>query len=401
MARGFYGQLLQRFLAATGGNVGMIYAICILPLFGVVGFAVDYARISGERERVLATLDGALLASIAGEDTQSQTAKADEMFTVALAGLGGSVTSKTFERVGDELRGTVTVAMPTTFANVLGIRNMSLTVHSAARKTVSVPAAPCILVLDPSRVQSVLVNSGALLSAPSCELHSRSTASPAAIFNAASNISTRKICLQGTTIIDNGGTHPNLELGCAAAGDPYAATMPPPPSTACTFNGTTYDAPSIAMTPGVYCGWHNFNGAPDVTFAPGVYVIMNGGWNVNGGRWSGAGVTFYFADTSKIQFNSGMEQVLSAPTTGPFKDVLFTETAGLAKSDFIFNNSRGQQFEGLIYLPSRNVTFNSTTRAASERMGMVMNSVIFNSTDLRIEPLNGAGATDQGPVLIR
>ena len=68
-----------------------------------------------------------------------------------------------------------------------------------------------------------------------------------------------------------------------------------------------------------------------MNFKPGVYVIKGGGWNVNGGSWTGSGVTFYFADTSHIQFNSGISATLSAPTSGTYSGLLFYEPDGLAE----------------------------------------------------------------------
>ena len=96
------------------------------------------------------------------------------------------------------------------------------------------------------------------------------------------------------------------------------------------------------MQPGVYCGWHNFNNSSaDVEFSPGLYVIRNGGWNVNGGNWSGDGVTFYMYDSSIVNFNSNVRADLTAPTTGDYKDIILTERPGISYRNFNLNSVLG------------------------------------------------------------
>jgi hypothetical protein len=139
----------------------------------------------------------------------------------------------------------------------------------------------------------------------------------------------------------------------------------------------------------VYCGWFNFNNAPTVSFQPGVYVIKNGGWNVNGGTWTGNGVTFYFADQSKIQFNSAVAVTMSAPTSGTYAGIMMYEAANLGLSDFIFNDAKAMQLEGLIYLPSRNVTFNSGSSLTDRRFTLIINTLILNQTRWTLKPYSG------------
>ena len=165
--------------------------------------------------------------------------------------------------------------------------------------------------------------------------------------------------------------------------------LPAPPSTTCsgsTANGGNYNGGSVTLSPGVYCGWFNFNNAPSVTLQPGVYVIKSGGWNVDGGAWVGSGVTFYFADSSDIQFNSGMNLTLSAPSTGTYSGILIYEADGLSNSNFVFDDSVGENLSGLIYLPSRNLTFNSTSNETTPNVTVVANTAIFDQVNWSLTP---------------
>ena len=95
-------------------------------------------------------------------------------------------------------------------------------------------------------------------------------------------------------------------------------------------------------------------------------------------------MTFYFADESSyIQINSGAAMHLTAPATGTYADILLFERPGLARSAFTINGSAGHTFQGLMYLPSRDVTFNYVSSISSESIAMVFNTLILNQIDWR------------------
>jgi hypothetical protein len=181
--------------------------------------------------------------------------------------------------------------------------------------------------------------------------------------------------------------------------------LPKPSSSTCTVSNVNYSGTN-SLSPGVYCGNFNFNGSGTLNLKPGTYVFKNTKWNINSGwKVNGTGVTFYFADAnSYIQINSGVEINVTAPTSGDYADLLFFEPDGLSKSQFSINGSAGHKFEGLIYLPSRNVTFNSMSSVASEAITIVVNQMILNSANWNIAPGKNsinAGGGSNGLVYIK
>ena len=71
-----------------------------------------------------------------------------------------------------------------------------------------------------------------------------------------------------------------------------------------------------------------------------------------------------------------------------------TEKEGISRSQFILNDSRGFNFQGSIYLPSREIVFNSGSNNTIRRASIVADSFIMNGARLRIEPPDGLpGAT--------
>lgn len=381
-------------------SVLIVFSLMAFVILGLAGVAVDYTRATNVEARIRDSLDAAVLAAIK-QDVSQRQGTAEKVFARNLGTPAGLVVKLEFASTGPTTySGTARATMKTSIAAAIGIEAFPIAAFSEARITDSGKA--CILVLSTTAPQALLVNGGANVVAPDCEVHVHSTASPAAVFNAGTSLDTKRICIKGTTILDNGGHHPNTNTGCSPSADPYVGRFPEPASATCDFSNLNFNGGNVNLTPGVYCGWVNFNNAPNVTFAPGVYIIKNGGWNVNAGNWSGDRVTFYFADTSKIQFNSAVAARLTAPTSGPYENVIITEKPGLAASHFVLDDSRGFDVRGLIYLPSRDTIFNSASGLQAKDFTIVVNTLILNQTNWNLESTTTeiAGGGDGVPRLI-
>ncbi|NLH81704.1 MAG: hypothetical protein GX458_12770 [Phyllobacteriaceae bacterium] len=357
-------------------------AIASVPMAMGIGMAVDFSRASTARAQMQAALDAAVVAG-AKDGTSSWTTTATRTFTGALVS-GVTVSSKSFAldsdgNYGGSARGT----LATSFAGLFSLASLSLEVSATAVKPVSGNKV-CILLLSSTASPGLLLNGGANLNAPACEVDVKSTGNPAATFNAGTTFSTLKTCVQGTSILDNGGTHASLSKGCTTTTDPFAGTLPVPSSSTCNYSGLNYNGGNVSLSPGTYCYGINFNGTTTLTLSPGVYVIKSGNWNFNGGTFSGTGVTFYFADSSYIQFNGTTTLSLSAPTSGTYANLLWYEAQNLSQSSFTVNATNGATISGLIWLPSRNLTLNAGASATSNNLTMVLNTLIMNTVNWSI-----------------
>jgi len=382
-------------------NVAVAFALLSVPLMIALGLGVDYSLAAAARNKMQSAIDAAVLAGIESSGTQTAAlATAKNFFNAQAPSVSGGVTS-TFTFSNGTLTGTATANFAGLFGGLTRTSALALAVTATAAKASSTNV--CILLLDQSANPGLLFNSGATINAPNCEVDIKSTGNPAVTFNSGTTLNTAKTCIQGTSYTNNGGTHPNVATGCTTVGNPFVGVLPAPPSTTCSgtyANGGNINGGTVNLTPGVYCGSVNFNSSPTVNFAPGVYVIQGGGWNVDGGVWKGTGVTFYFADTSKIQFNSGMNVTLSAPTSGTYSGILIYEKDGLSQSQFVFDDSVSESLTGLIYLPSRQLTFNSTSNLSSVQFTLVADTATFNSANwsltspssMTIQGTSGTGA---------
>jgi Flp pilus assembly protein TadG len=387
---GWARNLIAGFGRSNAGNVAMIFAIAAVPIVGAIGTAVDYSQASDIKSRLQASLDAALLAGTT-QASASQASTANAVFTGNYNGKYGTTATASFTQNSDgSLSGTAKSSVKTSFLGVLGVTSIPISVTGTATlgsaSGSQAKSNVCILLVNTLKSQALLVNSGAQITAPNCEIDVLSTQNPAAMFNATLNV--QNICIKGSNITKNGGANPPVTTSCAAISDPFAGTLPSVSVGACDFNNQVYDPGNVTLNPGVYCGWTNFNGSGTLTLNPGLYVIKSGGMTFNSG-WTvtGTGVTFYLVDqNSTITFNGGVNATLSAPTTGTYANILMFEPTGLSNSNLPINGSSGDSFSGLFYLPSRDVTINSVSNVTANNVTMVFSTLILDATKWSIAP---------------
>ena len=378
------GNLLREFARSRGGNLTVTLALAAVPLIGAIGMAVDLSKANDVRTRLQQSLDAAVLAGVAQVSAQ-QVSTATAVFNGDYASKYAATATPTFTQNADNsLSGTASTVVNVSFLTVLGISSVPVTATATAMPGAQATSSVCILLVNQLDYQALLVNSGAQINAPNCEIHVASTQSPAAIFNTTLNV--KRICIKGSTIIKNGGANPPAVTSCATISDPFAGKLPTVTAGTCIYQSPL--SGNVTLNPGTYCGGINFNGSGTLTLNPGLYVlksgsmILNSGWTVNG-----TGVTFYFADQgSYIQFNGNVTANLSAPTSGSYANILMFEPTGLGNTQLPINGTSGSSFTGLLYLPSRDVTINSVSNVSSNSVTMVFSTLILNATNWTIAP---------------
>lgn len=390
------------------GNFGIIMALLIPLLIVVAGGVVDIVWAMSEKVRFQDQLDAAMLAAVHETATEKQLQTA----TSYIRDISDSeLTAPELEETGmslvltanadGSLTGTLRMPHPTAFLKIIHLNNIPISVSATAIKTGGGggAGAGCIYALG-NKSQAVLINSGAELDAKQCEVHVHSTSSPAFIMNAGSTIDTAKFCVKGGSYIQNGGTLSNLQVNCSVTEDPYAGKIKEPAVPgSCTTQGAL-SGTSFSLNPGVHCDT-TFNGNPTVTFKPGLHIIKGRMILNSGSTVIAEGVTFYYPDVySEIRANGSLNFTASAPTTGEYAGVLmFEKTSDAAnnanKQQYVFNGSLGETLTGIIHLPNRDATYNSTTNQTN-KISLVVNSMIMNSANWKLSPYDGPGPAGSG-----
>jgi len=401
----------------------VIFALAALPVLGTIGAAVDFSKANNVRSQMQNALDAAVLAGVT-QASANQVSTAGKVFDGDFSKKFAEPSTPSFTQNADgSLSGTASTSVSMSF-----LPAFSLTVNSRANLGRQATSPVCILLVNQLE-QGLLVNSGAQLNAPSCEVHIASTQNPAAMFNATLNA--KRICIKGANITKNGGVTPPAVTSCATISDPFAGKLPTVSTNSCSsipnannnlnynsgsgaavlnagvYGGINFNNNSVTLNPGVFCGSINFNGVSSgtVKLNPGLYEI-HGIWNVNSG-WTvtGSGVTLYFVDQNAgVHFNGTTGATLSAPTTGTYANILMYEPGGLSTSYATIDSST-LNLTGLIYLPSRKLTANSTSNLNSSGLNMVLSTLSLNSTNWAIAPnassMTVASGTATSPYLSR
>jgi hypothetical protein len=387
----------RRFAADRRGNFAVYGTIALMPILAGVALSVEFTHGRKEQGELQNLLDAAVLVGAREDTGQVDAAKA--YLTATMPGDPKDVDYPVavFKLADGRLIGTVTAKAGLGLSSALLGGPTTVSARSEAVFKKATTPSPCITVLANAN-QALLINSGANVLAKTCQVDVYSEQNPAFIMNAGSTLDISKLCVKGTKYIKNGGTISKLETNCQVTADPYKGKLTEPTVAAgCTTSGAK-DGASHSLNPGVHCSV-NFNGNPTITFKPGLHIIK-GTMIINANSTVIAtGVTFYFPDTdSKIQANGGLTMTATAPTSGTYKDILMFEktsdaTNNANKRQYIFNGSKGERLEGIIYLPNRDVTYNSTTNVTASKISLVVNTLIMNSANWS---LTGAGSGGAG-----
>lgn len=395
--------LFRAYKSDAKGNVGVLFAVSVSALGIMVGAALDYSIVTSKDQKLQAAMDAATLYSAVNLNSPSFEQDAQTFLANQIDDLNLKNVSTSFSREGDKVIGTFDGTSDVIFASLIGKDVVDLSSRSVitaietevAEAEVGEAGGPCIVVLKENNT-SLTLNSNAHLDAPDCEVHVNSTSNQAAMVN--STLEAKRTCVVGDVTINSGGSVTGLETGCDASGDILDGEIVIPSDMSCDFNGFNHNGGYIKLTPGVYCGWYAFQGGNvEVDMDPGLYVIKNGGWTFNSGTVTGDGITFYFAQNSNINFNSGIDVDFSAPGTGDYANILMTEPAAQWESHLNLNDANGYNFEGVIHLPKRRLTLNSGANVDSDELMIIANELMINNVNLKTRFYGDSGeATTSG-----
>ncbi|MEO8128329.1 MAG: hypothetical protein ABI822_14610, partial [Bryobacteraceae bacterium] len=139
------------------------------------------------------------------------------------------------------------------------------------------------------------------------------------------------------------------------------------------FTGDPAGSTTRTLTPGTYCGGIDIGGSStNVVFSQGTYILLGGGLSLTSSvSVTGTGVTFF--NTFDASHSYGQVKItgsglinLSAPTTGPYKALLFYQDPRVAwrsNNGSIIAGSATSVYDGIIYFPTTDLDYtgNSST----------------------------------------
>ncbi len=354
---------LEAIVADRRGNFAVMVGILSIPILGGCGIAVDFALMSQQRSMLQSAADLAALAS--ARELGLINAKSETIANIAKTyvrsnfdpgdEISGDATELTVETKVDKDKRQVEVTISYHWAPILlkylDSRVTPMNVSATARLVGETNV--CVIGLDKVAGQTVSLDSNSSLNASNCAVFSNSKAKQGLSSLSNAYLKAEYICSSG----GKAGSQSNYSKApitdCPQILDPLAGRSPPMVGTCDSTNLEVIDK-TVTLYPGVYCGGLRIDGNAVVHFAPGVYVIKDGIFNVDSNsQIEGTNVGFYLTgNQSTFRFASNATVNLTAPKDGEMAGLLFYEEPGstvLRRFEILSNYAR--ILVGTIYLP--------------------------------------------------
>src|SRR5215213_4013902 len=187
--------MLQRFRNSDHGNVGMVFALSLLPVVGMAGGALDYTRATTTRQKLQAATDmaalGAATANSVSSDAQ-RIALAQSLFK-ANDTSGAAVSASV---AGDKVTVVADARVKTTLMSVMQVSEIGLSVRSTAARATSGPPA-CVLALNKTVNGAITFSGSADFLAVGCSVHSNSRSPSSLSISGSGSVTAAGFCSAG------------------------------------------------------------------------------------------------------------------------------------------------------------------------------------------------------------
>lgn len=396
--------ILKRFAHDKKGTTAIVFALTALPVIGILGLAIDFARATSVNSRLQAALDAAVLAA-SDADAADQAGIAQRYFNANFQG-GGAVRAGTIRTEfsvngSGHLVGSASAEISTSLAQLLQFNSITVAADAEAKPNseltttetntvtetvVTAGGYPCIHVMDQSGARTLKLQNNTNLDARTCEIHVRTNSGDSILTENESNVKWKRIKVKGaggTTwgLLDTIMSAPNrIQYNEDVVGDPYNRAVDDVSSALsagnCSNSNTDKTYTSTTVSPGTYCGTTTFNG---VTFQPGLYIIKKKGngdglLNLSGVLNGSAGVSFWFADNnSRLNtYAATAGTVLNAPTSGTSRGLLFFESSNRGQNYTVtMADMTNHRWNGVVYLPSANLVMNNWSSSVAMSFALI------------------------------
>ena len=388
------------------GQAIILIALSIFFLFAVMGFAVDLGLAYTKRQQMQTAADAAAQGGAMYATTNVGTCNtANPCSTYTCANVTPATDSlqaaclyasqNGFSQGGNNSRQAVTVTGGIgTPSGTSGLTTNSYWVKASISETVpslflfagvnqikSVAADAtavvaigggtfnCIYALNSGNTPNAFNVKGTVMITTDCGIYVNSKSTSGFVKTGSGDISAATFKIAGSSYsqVGSGSRSPTPTLNSTQVSDPLAS-LAAPSVAGCDYTG--WSNSSTSLSPGVYCGGIGITGSTIYTFAPGIYILRGGGFNVTGsGTLSGNGVFFYNTGDSthpagSLNFSGSSNMALTAPTTGTYRGILYFQDRTLASQPAASFTGSTTNSTGTFYAPKAALSFTGSTSAA-------------------------------------
>ena len=350
---------MRRLSENRDGNVALIFALVTPLLLAFVGAGVDYAyytlrkadlqeiadsaAIAGARQYLIAK-DGAKLPEAIAEQAAKSKLLTEEYGQ-------GAIVNAIADQNASSVSVEIVYSMKPSF--LVGVFKNPIDIAVSASAHAKGSANICIITLNASSRETLLLSGDAKLSGKKCAVFDNSTNSAAiGVYNNA-KITSALTCSSGGYSGTSMNYAPMPVTDCPPRDNPLA-TRTPPIVGVCNHSKFSVNNFTGVLQPGVYCGGLTIMGSSNVEFQKGIYIIKDGDMEVLGtSKIFGEEVGFYFIGNGADLFlNDSVDVSLSAPITGVMAGILiWQDPGGNTIKVFEVASNNVKTLVGTIYLP--------------------------------------------------
>jgi Flp pilus assembly protein TadG len=377
-------RVLRPFLGCQKGNVAIIFGMVAIPVVLSVGIAVDYARALSARTKLQGAVDAAAMAGarLPATSNQNRMHAANQTFAVNLtnSGLPTSI-QPTIEANNAEVKVAAAYLQPAAFTGLMGLDSIQVGAETTARSQVENGGVVCLLALNPTASDGLHLQGINKLSEENCWAWVNSTSPTALNATGTSLGKAQGFCTAGDVL---GAEHfsPPPYTGCEPMEDPFAEKFAAydPPDGDCTSRNTNVQLKSGTFTlkPGVYCGDLVLKPQANVTFEPGIYVIKDGYFEIQGqASAAGDGVVFFFkGSNTRLIVRGGGNIDFKAPAMGDLAGFVLVDRlwgSNATINETVIQGGGRVKIEGILYAPQWrvNISGNGDVNQEANYLAMI------------------------------
>lgn len=380
---------LKKLGKNENGNILILTGLSMPLLVGLAGLGTDTVQWTLMKQQLQRSADSAALnGAYAKAQSENVSANANLDLTKTLDGFSGvGVTIENAPTAGTFAGNTRAVKVMLTYSEALPFSSMFLanppTIQVEAIAAVLNNGDYCVISLEDTNATGVTFSGNSTVDL-GCGVASNSTGSTAVTAFGSTYVSASPIAAVGNVPASS-----NYQPGTALVPysipqrDPFASLEDPTDDLTNPCSGgalTVGSNQNRTINPGCYT---EIDVRGTLTMNPGTYYIKGGNFTTNAqSRITAIGVTIILtgngAAVGQVNMNGGADIEMSAPTSGPYKGVLFYKDRDAPASyNDVFNGGASGSFLGAIYMPSQTVTLNGNSTFTTDCLQIVSRKVVI------------------------
>lgn len=408
-----FATFLQHIARDKKGAVTLLVGVGLTAMLGFMSMGTEmglwYSSRRGLQNAADAgALGGAFEVSNGGSGSAVQKASTvDVNRNNVMAGSGTSIAinnpPQTGKYIGNSNAVEVVLAQnQNLLLSSLFLKSTTISARSVALYSNSGTGKYCVLGLDATSSDTVLLNNNAVLPNKNCGVSSNSSSAKG--LDLSNNaIIDGPVAVQGGYLESNNAVIEGAIKTGTTTADPYASVQgstcqPCTNQTASGSNGVT-----VNLTPGRFCKGLNFNNNATVNMAPGTYYVESQfAFQNNAILNAASGVSIVIVGDQAVNIGNNAQINVTAPTSGPMAGLAFMgDRTGASTVQQVFNNNTILNIQGAIYFPNQIVEMdNNATTNVNGCSQVIGRKVIFQNNVNLPSNCSGTGVKPIGAATI-